>query len=219
MTTPDPLADPTGWFEHRYAVAEQGEATVPWDAGAAYDLLTHWAPPGVGRTAIVVGCGLGHDAEFLASLGYDTVAFDSSATAIRQARAQFPDSKVHYLTGDLLNLPDGWRGSFDLVVEIRTVQSLPLRLRADAIDRIGELVAPGGTLFVVAGVRDDSEPLDGEPLDEGPPWPLTRDEVTSFANETLKLHDITSSPDPQRPQWRRWHALFTNIEAISPESH
>lgn len=216
MTTPDPLADPTGWFEHRYVAAEQGEATIPWDLGAPYDLLAAWAQAGTDRTAIVVGCGLGHDAELLAGLGYDTVAFDAATAAIRQARALFPESKVHYLTADLLNLPDGWRGSFDLVVEIRTVQSLPLHLRTDAIARIGELVAPGGTLFVVANVRGDHEPLG-----DGPPWPLTRDEVASFASDSLKLQDLTSSADPDHEPWQRWHALFTNIDTgpISPESH
>jgi SAM-dependent methyltransferase len=203
MTTPDPLTDPTAWFEYRYAAAEQGEGRVPWDRGKAHDLLVSWATSGVGRTAVVVGCGFGHDAEFLASLGYDTVAFDASTTAIRQARERFPDSKVHYLTADLLNLPDGWRGSFDLVVEIRTVQSLPLHLREGAITRIGSLVGPDGTLFVVAGARADDDPLD-----DGPPWLLSRGEVTSFASEILALQDISSSKDPDRPEWDRWHALF-----------
>jgi SAM-dependent methyltransferase len=205
MTTPDPVRDPTGWFEHRYVAAEQGEATIPWDRGAPNDLLASWTDglDGAGLSAIVVGCGFGQDAELVAGLGYDTVAFDASATAIRGARDRFPASKVSYLTADLLNLPAGWHGSFDLVVEIRTVQSLPVHLREDAVARIGELVAPGGTLFVVAGLRDDDEPLD-----DGPPWLLTRAEVTSFASETLALQDIDSSKDPDRPEWQRWRAVF-----------
>ena len=202
VTTPDPTIDPTAWFEHRYQ-----SGAVPWDRDQAHDLLVDWAPPGTGRTAIVVGCGIGHDAEHLTNLGYDTIAFDASTTAIRQARERYPDSKVHYLTGDLLNLPEAWRGAYDLVVEIRTVQSLPLPLRTDAISRIGSLVAPGGTLFVVATIREE-----GDSLDDGPPWPLTKDEVQSFANETLTLKDLSSSTEPDRPEWQRWHAIFTRAQ-------
>ena len=44
---------------------------------------------------MVVGCGLGADAEYIASLGFDTTGFDTtgfdiSGTAIRLARQGFP---------------------------------------------------------------------------------------------------------------------------------
>lgn len=206
MTAPDPLEDPTGWFEHRYAAAEQGQATIPWDRGEPRYLLTEWARDlnGTGKHAIVVGCGLGSDADFLAGLGFDTVAFDASVTAIKLARERFPGSKVAFLTADLLQLPEDWRGAFDLVVEIQTVQSIPLHLREAAIARIASLVAPGGTMFVAAGVREEGEPLDG------PPWPLTFDEVSSFASGDLQLaQEITVHPDPAQPDVRRWLAIFT----------
>jgi SAM-dependent methyltransferase len=205
MTTPDPLRDPTGWFEHRYAAAAQGEATIPWDCGEPRYLLVEWAGDfdGTGKRAIVIGCGMGDDAEFLAGLGYDTVAFDASVTAIKLARDRFPHSKALFLTADLLQLPDDWRGAFDLVVEIQTVQSLPLHLREAAITRIGDLVAPGGTLFVAAVVRDENEPFDG------PPWPLTRVEVASFATETLAPQgEIEVLVDPDMPDISRWRAVF-----------
>lgn len=32
--------------------------------------------------AVVIGCGLGDDAEYLASMGYEVTAFDISPTAI-----------------------------------------------------------------------------------------------------------------------------------------
>jgi 2-polyprenyl-3-methyl-5-hydroxy-6-metoxy-1,4-benzoquinol methylase len=200
MTTPDPLTDPTAWFEHRYQTA-----SVPWDRGAPPQLLVEWTRgmDGTGLRAIVVGCGFGWDAELAANLGFDTVAFDASPTAIRTARERFPSSKVTYLTADLLNLPTAWHGSFDLVIEIRTIQSLPLHMRQDAITHVRELVAPNGTLFVLAGLRPDNEPLT-----EGPPWLLTHAEVTSFADETLALQDLGATNDPDRPEWRRWRAVF-----------
>src|SRR5262245_58674519 len=71
--------DPTGWFERLYAAAEDGGAAVPWDRGHAHPLLIEWAeatrPDGHGNRALVVGSGLGDDAELVAGFGYDTVAF------------------------------------------------------------------------------------------------------------------------------------------------
>jgi hypothetical protein len=82
--------EPTAWFEPLYAAAEAGQAVVPWDRGVPHQLLVAWAEAtsveGAGRRALVVGCGLGEDAEFVATLGFDTLAFDVSASAIRAAR-------------------------------------------------------------------------------------------------------------------------------------
>ena len=79
--------DATGWFERLYAAAEAGDVVVPWDRGSPHRLLVQWAEQrgitGNGRRAVVVGCGLGDDAEYIAGLGFDTVGFDISASAIR----------------------------------------------------------------------------------------------------------------------------------------
>lgn len=48
-----------------------------------------------------------------------------------------------------------------------------------AIPAVGRLVAPGGTLLVIAAGRRDGEQVDG------PPWPLTRTEVDAFASGPL----------------------------------
>ncbi len=132
--------DPTGWFERLYAAAEEGEAVVPWDRGGPHPLLPPWteerALAGDGRSALVVGCGFGADAEHVAGLGFATTAFDISESAVRAARRRFPDSAVQYLTADLLDPPAGWRGAFDLVLESLTVQSLPDPPRREAIGRV-----------------------------------------------------------------------------------
>ena len=80
--------EPTGWFEPLYAAASGGQAVVPWDFPVPHALLPEWERDvdGSGRSALVVGCGYGRDAEFLASLGFRTTAFDISETAIREAR-------------------------------------------------------------------------------------------------------------------------------------
>ena len=200
--------DPTGWFEPLYAAAEEGAAVVPWDRGAPHWLLTAWAGRralnGDGRRALVVGCGLGADAEYIAGRGFAVLAFDISASAIRAARRRFPGSAVDYQVADLLAPPAGWREAFDLVVESQTVQALPDPPRRDAIASIGRMVAPGGTLVVIALAR-----ADGEEAGPWPPWPITRAEIESFTATGLAQVTIEEVADPgQEPPGRRWLAEF-----------
>jgi len=165
---------------------------VPWDRGTPQRSLVPWARErelaGTGRRAMVVGSGLGDDAEFVAGFGYDTVAFDVSPTAVEAARRRFPDSSVRYLAADLLDPPAEWRHPFDLVVESLTVQALPTSLRQQAIAQVGRLVAAG---------RDAAD----EPA-EGPPWPLTRAEIDSFAVDGLEPVRIEDLRDLGMHRWR-----------------
>ena len=197
--------DATSWFEPLYTAAQDGERRIPWDRGGPHPLLMRWTAArglrGEGRRALVVGAGLGFDAEHLAALGFATTAFDVAPTAVAMARERVPGSAVDYRVADLLDLPREWDGAFDLVVEIITVQALPEELRAPATAAIASTVAPGGTLFVVSGIRD------GAP-EPGPPWPLTREQVEAFAAGGLELAALDRVPLPDAPAERRWQAVL-----------
>ena len=145
--------DATSWFERLYAQAADGHAVVPWDRRAPHPLLVEWIeqrPDLSGRRTLVVGCGLGDDAAYLAAQGYRVIAFDIAGSAIDAARRRFPTSPVDFRVADLLNPPAEWREQFDLVVETYTTQSLPVRLRPTVVLHVGRLVAPGGTLLVLS---------------------------------------------------------------------
>ncbi|WP_226353616.1 bifunctional 2-polyprenyl-6-hydroxyphenol methylase/3-demethylubiquinol 3-O-methyltransferase UbiG [Pseudonocardia sp. ICBG601] len=193
---------PTEWFEELYAAGDRGETTVPWNRPAAAPQLTEWlaglgAPDG--RRAVVVGCGLGADAEFVGAAGFATTAFDIAPTAVATVRRRFPDSPVDYRVADLLALPDEWAGAFDVVVEIINVQALPVSLRPTATAAVASLVAPGGNLLVVENVRED-----GAPPSERPPWAFTRAEVTAFAERGLELVSLKQTSTPTL----RWQAEY-----------
>jgi len=109
------LADgrPTAWFEELLRGGCPRRVTMPWDRTRPAALLADWLTgSGARRSAVVVGCGLGADAEFVAAHGFATTAFDISATAVRTAQQRYPTSPVDYRTADLFALPDGW--AFDL---------------------------------------------------------------------------------------------------------
>ncbi|MDQ2747994.1 MAG: TPMT family class I SAM-dependent methyltransferase [Actinomycetota bacterium] len=198
--------DVTGWFERLYSAAQRGDAIVPWDHGGPHPLLVTWAAGrqvSTGR-ALVVGAGLGGDAEFVAALGYACTAFDVSATAVQSARERSPSSTVDYSVANLLEPPPEWRAAFDLVIESRTVQSIPRSVRAVATQNVASFVAPGGTLTVITSALDG-----GADPAAGPPWPLARAEVEAFAADGLTSVSIDLSADAEGPTARCWLAEFT----------
>jgi SAM-dependent methyltransferase len=141
--------DPAGWFETLYAEARDGAAVVPWDDRQANPHLTEWAPAAVargvagpGRRTLVVGCGICDDPVFLAGLGCEVTAFDVSPTAVAEARRRFAGSPVTFQVADLLALPPGWAGAFDLVAELYTVQALYGMAREAAIAALPGLWHP-----------------------------------------------------------------------------
>ncbi len=78
--------DPLGWFEALYREAESGATEIPWaDRVPNPNLLDFWKlypQESRDKSALIIGSGLGDDAEQLAAWGFQTTAFDISATAI-----------------------------------------------------------------------------------------------------------------------------------------
>ena len=188
--------EPTAWFDRLYAEGSAGIIDMPWDRTDAQPLLREWydawAPGRVPGRACVVGCGLGADAEFLAARGWTTTGFDLSATAIDQAGSRYPGSAVTYRVADLLDLPTGLVGVFDLVVEIFTLQAMPDPPRTEAARGVASLLAPGGTLLVVA-FRDTGVPT------SPPPFPLTRDDLRRLEVGGIVAERVEELPDAK---WR-----------------
>ncbi|MDJ0557076.1 MAG: class I SAM-dependent methyltransferase [Microcoleaceae cyanobacterium MO_207.B10] len=178
LATQSQKSDPTAWFDILYSEAEGDATQIPWARLTTHPYLQDWLnfsqPQGKRHTALVIGCGLGDDAEALAKLGFQVTAFDISPTAIAWCHERFPDSSVNYLVADLLALDGKWHRQFDLVVESRTIQALPVKMRQEVINCIAPLVASGGTLLVITRVRDT------DAVPDGPPWALSEQELGQF---------------------------------------
>lgn len=177
----------TTGFEEIYARAGTDFSAIPWARLAPNPALPAYLeqrPIDTGGQALVVGCGLGDDAEELCRRGYRVTAFDLSATAIGLCHRRFPQSGVNYRVEDLFGLPVEWRRRFDFVVEIHTLQSLPAAQRPAAIAAIAATVRPGGQVFVRCLARDDDEPAISRP------WPLRRTELRAFTDAGLREVDV-----------------------------
>jgi 2-polyprenyl-3-methyl-5-hydroxy-6-metoxy-1,4-benzoquinol methylase len=169
------------WFEGVYANAHQQPTNIPWADLRPNPLMLDWLetirPVTKNKSAVVVGCGLGDDAEELARRGYNVTAFDVSATAVDWCRQRFPKSNVDYTEADLLKLPKDWQ--FDFVLEINTIQAIPVAARRSVINAIAGLVAPGGTLLAIGRLAKTAEQQIKRP------WPLTRAELHTFVDAGL----------------------------------
>ncbi len=206
--------DPTGWFEELYRLGEAAPEVVPWADMRPNPHLVSWTEgkgiEGGGRSALVVGCGYGDDAEWLSGLGFDVVAFDVSSTAVAAARQRFPRSSVDYRVADVLRMPAEWRGAFDLVFEAYTLQVLLGASRVAAAGMIASAVKD--TLLVVARGRNEGD-------DPGNmPWPLTRLDLASFS---LSEPDLLESSfedflDDETPPVRRFRVEYRRRRVSGP---
>lgn len=196
-----------GWFEDVYAKSQADGRIPPWTIEAPHPHLQKWAErenlQGAGKTAMVIGCGWGDDAEYLATLGFKVTAFDISETAIETCQQRFPESSVTYTVADLFALPDNWLGSFDFVLENRTVQALPPHMTEAAIHAEVDLIAPNGQILVLCWGRDENTERTGVP------WPLAKSDLQTFIDAGLSE---TSFEELKTNNGRRFRVVYEKID-------
>jgi SAM-dependent methyltransferase len=200
-------------FETIYRNAQSDPSLIPWHRSGANPPLVAWldaeAPSLVrpGASAVVVGCGLGEDVAELTRRGYDAVGFDICPTAIDWARKRHPDLADAFLIADAINPPHGMLRRFDLVVEIYTIQAVPLALRIDTVAGITSLLRPHGTLLTICRGRDHETPIDEA---DGTPYPISPIELRDYMADcglkpTREIDDFLDDEDPPK---RRLRAAF-----------
>lgn len=171
----------SAWFNDLYEEHKDNHENIPWARQAVNPLLEtylHDETQTHKGKALVIGCGLGDDAHALELAGYEVVAIDVSEVALELASKKFPDSTVAFEVQDVFDMPAKYHEYFDFVFEALTIQSLPVEFRKKMIKAIVETLAPNAKLLLVAHERQDDF--------NGPPWPLTKEEVNLFKIFGLK---------------------------------
>ncbi len=170
------------WFDGLYQEHKDTHENIPWARQAVNPLLQSYLDEEdihKGK-ALVIGCGLGDDAMALADAGYEVTAIDVSQTALDLAQVRFPNANIDFKKQDIFEYDE----TFDFVFEAFTIQSLPVVFREKMVKAMANTVAKGGRLLLVAHKREE--------MFDGPPWPLTQDEVDLFKAEGLRelSHEI-----------------------------
>ena len=194
--------DATGWFEALYKEAEGNNERIPWADLEPNRFFREWAEnaglTGENRRALVVGCGLGDDARYLHDLGFRVTAFDISPTAIEWARRLHSETDIDFVVADLFDPPKEWFQAFEFVLEIYTIQPLPLEMRAKVIDAIANFARFDGKLLIVTRGREDDE------IPSELPWALSRRDLSRFEENGFEQVGFTigmGDEDPPIPRF------------------
>jgi SAM-dependent methyltransferase len=198
--------NPLGWFDSIYTDAEGDFSAVFWADLKPSSYLIKWLNNCVfkhlGRKAIVIGCGVGDDAEALSKAGYEVTAFDISPEAIRLCKDRYPNTTVNYLVADLFDYPAPWTEKFELVYECNTIQVLPGRYRIQARDAMVSLLAAQGYIVVSCRSRLKGKQQDDIPL------PLDKEELNSFIKCGLSEMSFEAYDDAQEPAVPHFFASY-----------
>ncbi len=197
---------PTGWFDSIYTDAQGDHRAVFWADLEPSPYLLKWLRScfyqHTGRKAIVIGCGVGDDAEALSEAGYEVTAFDISPEAIRLCKNRYLATTVNYLVADLFDYPSQWAESFELVYECNTIQVLPGKYRIQARDAMVSLLAQQGYILVSCRSRLQGEQEDDIPL------PLDKEEINGFIQCGLREKNFEVYDDTQDPPVPHFFASY-----------
>lgn len=159
-----------------------------WDldqpAPALIDMLPRLKLPK--SKILVLGCGYGHDAAFLAQHGHIVTALDYSKEAIEGARQKYGHiGNLHFVELDLFKIPHSWNESYDLIFEQTCYCAVAPSQRNDLVALWKRLLHSQGQLM---GIFFANEKREGPPFG-GSEWEI---------RERLKNHF-------QFLFWGRWH--------------
>lgn len=189
--------DATGWFDALYKEAAGDNERIPWADLEPNRFFREWAEKtnlqGNNRNALVVGCGLGDDARYLHDLGFKVTAFDISPTAIEWARRLHSKTDINFVVADLFDVPKEWYQAFEFVLEVYTIQPLPLEMRSRVIDAIANFVELRGKLLVVTRGREDDE------IPAELPWALSRMDLSRFEENGFRQVSFEEVPGDEEP--------------------
>jgi methyl halide transferase len=167
--------------------------TPPWDQGQAAPPLvraieTLSLPPG--SRALVPGCGFGHEAIFLAGLGYAVTAVDFASGAVNGLRGRVDETglAIDVVQADLFDLPRTLDGTFDLLLEHTCFCAIPLNRRADYVGVAARLLQPGASLVGLFFEVDHR-------LEDGPPFATTRADVMHYFEPSFDVEGVEQPQD------------------------
>lgn len=148
----------------RWDAAYRGERNAPWDSGRTDRTLVEAVEGGTikpGR-AVVLGCGSGTNAVYLATRGFDVTAIDVAPTALTIARGKAAKAKVkvRWLLATVLAPPA--LEPFDFIFDRGCYHGVRRGNATGYVKTASALARPGTLMLILAGNAN-------EPRHYGPP--------------------------------------------------
>ena len=165
----------TDW-EQRYV-----EADTPWNKDEPAPGLVDWLnrnPISQGKSVLVPGCGIGHDAHLLALSGYHVTALDLSPTAIRLAKEKYGATEnLNFRDGDFLGDPPDEK--YDLVFEHTLFCAIEVGRRKEYARALESCLTSGNRFLAIHFFIPKEQ--------EEPPFGTDLEEITSLFSPFMNL--------------------------------
>ena len=187
----------------RYAAGK-----TPWDFGGVPSALKSFLERSfVPGSVLIPGCGSVYEIKSFHAAGYDISAIDFSPAAIEQAKRVLGVLAERVILGDFFTHDFGER-RFDLIYERTFLCSMTPSRWPEYVNRMAELLSPGGRLIGVF--------LYGQRSSSGPPFPLTEREAEHLFKkrfERVRSEAMTDSLPLFRDmeRWQEWHKIDGEI--------
>jgi SAM-dependent methyltransferase len=171
---------------------------TPWDFGgvpsALKSFLERSSAPG---RILIPGCGSGYEVQAFHAAGYDVSAIDFSPAAVEQAKRVLGFLAERVLLGDFFTYDFGQR-RFDLIYERTFLCSMTPSRWPEYVNRVADLLLPGGRLIGVF--------LYGKRSSSGPPFPLTEPEAEQLFDKRFQLlrSEVVTDSLPFFRDMERW---------------
>ena len=199
----DSKLDPCFNWRGRYE-----EDHTPWDLGGAHPGLADWArdQPGAGRSALVPGCGRGHDPLFLSEQGWRVDALDLVDLAGERLKGAYTKNGSRFLVTNVLNFdpagPEG-QGTYDLIYEHTIFCAISHEQRPLFAKNMERCLKPGGIFLSLLFPTN-------KPTDEGgPPFRATPEELIDTLGSSFELlNDEPWSPTSGGRRWGERRLVF-----------
>lgn len=167
---------------------------TPWDIGFVSTPIKEYIDQLTDKniSILIPGCGNSYEAGYLLQNGFNNITLiDISPTLTKRLGKKFNTynkKQLTIITGNFFDL----KGQFDLIIEQTFFCALNPALRKDYVDRMYELLKPGGKLVGVLFNRS---------FEGGPPFGGSKEEYKELFDEKLvikKMEDCYNSIEPRK---------------------
>tara|TARA_B100000965_G_scaffold329947_1_gene293557 strand:+ start:93 stop:713 length:621 start_codon:yes stop_codon:yes gene_type:complete len=163
-----------------------------WNIGKPTPIFENWSNSISNKSKInicIPGCGMGYDALYLASEGFNVYAFDFSIKAIEYLRSQASKKniKLNVFCEDFFHINPKYFGYFDYILEYTFYCAIKPNRRLEYINLCHKLLKSRGIFIgiMLPIVKKDSI--------KGPPFYVSKNELIDNFKDKFDINKISKS--------------------------